>query len=151
MKTARRRAREFAVQGVYQWQLNAHTASTIEKNLRENEFFAKADEALFRTLLFGVLQDIASLDEQLQRHYERAPEEVSPVERAILRVAALELTQHPETPYPVIINEAIEIAKTFGGADGHKFVNGVLDKLAADVRADEVEAQKRQRRNSRAG
>jgi N utilization substance protein B len=66
-------------------------------------------------------------------------------------VAALELTQHPETPYPVIINEAIEIAKTFGGADGHKFVNGVLDKLAADVRADEVEAQKRQRRNSRAG
>ena len=139
------------MQGVYQWQLNAHTASTIEKNLRENEFFAKADEALFRTLLFGVLQDIASLDEQLQRHYERAPEEVSPVERAILRVAALELTQHPETPYPVIINEAIEIAKTFGGADGHKFVNGVLDKLAADVRADEVEAQKRQRRNSRAG
>lgn len=122
-----------------------------QKNLRENEFFAKADEALFRTLLFGVLQDIASLDEQLQRHYERAPEEVSPVERAILRVAALELTQHPETPYPVIINEAIEIAKTFGGADGHKFVNGVLDKLAADVRADEVEAQKRQRRNSRAG
>ena len=151
MKTARRRAREFAVQGVYEWLLNAHTASTIEKNLRENEFFAKADEALFRTLLFGVLQDIASLDEQLQRHYERAPEEVSPVERAILRVAALELTQHPETPYPVIINEAIEIAKTFGGADGHKFVNGVLDKLAADVRADEVEAQKRQRRNSRAG
>ncbi|AQR64859.1 N utilization substance protein B [Aquaspirillum sp. LM1] len=151
MKTARRRAREFAVQGVYQWQLNAHSASTIEKNLRENEFFAKADEALFRTLLFGVLQDVPALDAQLNRHYEREAEEVSPVERAILRVAALELTQHPDTPYPVIINEAIEIAKTFGGTDGHKFVNGVLDKLAVEVRGDEVDAQKRQRRISREG
>ena len=66
-------------------------------------------------------------------------------------MAALELTQHPDTPYPVIINEAIEIAKTFGGTDGHKFVNGVLDKLAVEVRGDEVDAQKRQRRISREG
>jgi N utilization substance protein B len=143
MKTARRRAREFAVQGIYEWELNQdRPASLIEKHLRENEYFAKADEGLFRTLLFGVLNEASGLSEQLSRFYERAPEEVSPVERAVLLMAALELVHHPETPYPVIINEAIEITKTFGGTDGHKFVNGVLDKLAAEVRGDEVRAQK---------
>lgn len=143
MKTARRRAREFAVQGIYEWQLNPdRPASVIEKHLRENDYFAKADENLFRTILFGVVQESAGLSEQLSHYYERAPEEVSPVERAVLLMAALELMHHPETPYPVIINEAIEITKTFGGTDGHKFVNGVLDKLAAAVRGDEVRAQK---------
>lgn len=143
MKTARRRAREFAVQGIYEWQLNPdRPASVIEKHLRENDYFAKADENLFRTLLFGVLQDASGLSDRLSHFYDRAPEEVSPVERAVLLMAALELVHHPETPYPVIINEAIEITKTFGGTDGHKFVNGVLDKLAAEVRADEVRAQK---------
>lgn len=141
MKTARRRAREFAIQGIYQWQLNPdHSASVIENHLRENEYFAKADEALFRRLLYGVLQEAVTLSGQLERYYECPTEDVGPVERAILLVAALELTQHPETPYPVIINEAIEITKTFGGTDGHKFVNGVLDKLAAEVRSAEVMA-----------
>ncbi len=139
MKTARRRAREFAMQGIYEWQLNPdRAASMIEKHLRENDYFVKADETLFRTILFGVLKDADDLSAMLARHYERAPEDVSPVERAVLLMAALELTQHPETPYPVIINEAIEIAKSFGGTDGHKFVNGVLDKLAYEVRPDEV-------------
>ncbi|BEV71071.1 MULTISPECIES: transcription antitermination factor NusB [unclassified Paludibacterium] len=139
MKTARRRAREFVVQGLYEWTLNPdRTATTIEKHLRENEYFAKADETLFRTLLFGVLKDAAQLSALVARYYERSAEDVSPIERAVLLMAALELTQHPETPYPVIINEAIEITKTFGGTDGHKFVNGVLDKLAAQVREEEV-------------
>ena len=139
MKTARRRAREFVVQGLYEWTMNPdRPASMIEKHLRENEYFAKADETLFRTLLFGVLKDSAHLSAQLARFYERSPDDVSPVERAVMLMAALELTQHPETPYPVIINEAIEITKTFGGTDGHKFVNGVLDKLAAQVRGEEV-------------
>lgn len=143
MKTARRRAREFAVQGIYEWQLNPdRPASMIEKHLRENDYFVKADENLFRTILFGVVEQSAGLSAQLASFYERAPEEVSPVERAVLLMAALELIHHPETPYPVIINEAIEITKTFGGTDGHKFVNGVLDKLAAEVRGDEVRAQK---------
>lgn len=139
MKTARRRAREFVVQGLYEWTLNPdRTATTIEKHLRENEYFTKADETLFRTLLFGVLKDAAQLSALVSRYYERSAEDVSPIERAVLLMAALELTQHPETPYPVIINEAIEITKTFGGTDGHKFVNGVLDKLAAQVREEEV-------------
>ncbi|AXE31849.1 transcription antitermination factor NusB [Chromobacterium phragmitis] len=147
MKTARRRAREFAVQGIYEWELNPdRPASLIEKHLRENEYFAKADEALFRSILYGVLKDVEPLSAQVGRYYERAEDEVSPVERAVLLMAALELTQSPETPYPVIINEAIEITKTFGGTDGHKFVNGVLDKLAADVRGDEVLAQKQRRK-----
>ncbi|BBF85616.1 transcription termination protein NusB [Aquitalea magnusonii] len=146
MKTARRRAREFAVQGIYEWELNPdRPASLIEKHLRENEYFAKADEALFRAVLYGVLKDVPLLSGQIRPYYERNEEEVSPVERAVLLMAALELTQHPETPYPVIINEAIEITKTFGGTDGHKFVNGVLDKLAADVRADEVASQRARR------
>ncbi|KIA80661.1 MULTISPECIES: transcription antitermination factor NusB [Chromobacterium] len=147
MKTARRRAREFAVQGIYEWELNPdRPASLIEKHLRENEYFVKADEALFRGILYGVLKDVETLSAQVSRYYERADDEVSPVERAVLLMAALELTQSPETPYPVIINEAIEITKTFGGTDGHKFVNGVLDKLAADVRGDEVLAQKQRRK-----
>ncbi|WP_337882280.1 transcription antitermination factor NusB [Chromobacterium haemolyticum] len=148
MKTARRRAREFAIQGIYEWELNPdRPASLIEKHLRENEYFAKADEALFREILYGVLRDVGTLSNQIGRYYERAEDEVSPVERAVLLMAALELTQHPETPYPVIINEAIEITKTFGGTDGHKFVNGVLDKLAVEVRADEVASQKARRQN----
>ncbi|WP_028536327.1 transcription antitermination factor NusB [Paludibacterium yongneupense] len=139
MKTARRRAREFAIQGIYEWELNPDRApSLIEKHLRENDYFVKADEALFRTLLYGVLKDVDALSALVGRYYERAAEDVSPVERAVLLMAALELSQHPETPYPVIINEAIEITKTFGGTDGHRFVNGVLDKLAAEVRGDEV-------------
>ncbi|MCP9758724.1 transcription antitermination factor NusB [Aquitalea sp. S1-19] len=147
MKTARRRAREFAVQGIYEWHLNQESpASLIEKHLRENDYFVKADEALFRTLLYGVVKDAKELGILVDRFHERSAEEVSPVERSVLLMAALELTQHPETPYPVIINEAIEITKTFGGTDGHKFVNGVLDNLAAEVRADEVASQKSRRR-----
>lgn len=141
MKTARRRAREFAMQGMYAWQLNPdYSAAMIETHLRENEYFIKSDVALFRRLLGGVLQNVEALSAKVERYYERAAHDVGPVERAILLVATLELTAHPETPYPVIINEAIEIAKTFGGTDGHKFVNGVLDKLAAEVRPTEVAA-----------
>ncbi|MFC3627571.1 transcription antitermination factor NusB [Vogesella amnigena] len=149
MKTARRRAREYAVQGIYEWQLNAdRPASLIEKHLRENDYFPKADEALFREILFGVLNDASHLSRLLVPFYDRDAAEVSPVERAIMLMAAFELTAHPQTPCPVIINEAIEIAKTFGGTDGHKFVNGVLDKLAAEVRADEVQAIRTRRQGA---
>ena len=141
MKTARRRAREFVVQGIYQWTLNPEqTAAQIEHHLQENDLFKKADAPLFQTLLHGVLKDNLLLTEQLSPYYDRDHAQISPIERAVLLMAALELTQHPETPYPVILNEAIEITKTFGGIDGHKFVNGVLDKLASHTRADEVQA-----------
>lgn len=149
MKTARRRAREFAVQGIYESLINADRPATlIERHLRENDYFSKADEALFREILFGVLSKKAELAPRLAPYYERDEAEVSPVEKSILLMAAFELCEHPQTPYPVIINEAIEIAKTFGGTDGHKFVNGVLDKLAADARGEEVEANRRRRQSA---
>lgn len=145
-KSARRRAREFAVQGLYQWQLTGDTVASIERFLRESSTsFVRADEALFREAFYGAMRDADSLKETLKPHLDRDEVDVSPVERAILMVAAFELLNKPETPYAVIINEAIEIAKTFGGTDGHRFVNGVLDKLALEVRAAEVEAGRKKR------
>lgn len=139
MKTSRRRAREFVVQGLYQSQLNPSlSAIVIEKNLKENEYFGKADAALFNTVFHGVMSDSAIYSDHTLPLLDRPVEEVSPVERAILLMACYELLQMQETPYPVIINEAIEIAKTFGGTDGYKFVNGILDKLALELRPDEV-------------
>jgi transcription antitermination protein NusB len=140
-KSARRRSREFAMQGLYQWQLTGESIPAIEKFLKESSpYFVKADEGLFKSILVGGIQSNAALTEALKPHVDRDFAEVSPVERAILYVGAQEIINMPETPYPVIINEAIELAKTFGGTDGHRFVNGVLDKLAAEVRPVEVEA-----------
>lgn len=149
MKTARRRAREFAVQGIYEWQLNRERGlSGIEAHLRENENFTKADQELFGKILRGVLSDPQALSGKISPLYDRPADEVSPVEKAILLVAAYELMDMLETPYPVIINEAIEIAKTFGGTDGHKFVNGILDKLAMEMRQAEFEQQRARRRKA---
>lgn len=146
-KSSRRRAREFAVQGLYQWQLTGDTVTQIERFLRDSSTsFARADENLFREIFYGAMRDAASLKERLVPHLDRDEVDVSPVERATLLVAAFELISKPETPYAVIINEAIEITKTFGGTDGHRFVNGVLDKLALEVRGAEVEAARNKRR-----
>lgn len=139
MKTSRRRAREFVVQGLYQWQLNSDlSAAVIEHNLQENEYFAKADPALFQTVFYGVLADSTLYLNHTLPLLDRPADEVSPIERAILLMACYELMQMQETPYPVIINEAIEVAKTFGGTDGYKFVNGILDKLALELRPNEI-------------
>jgi len=147
-KSARRRAREFAMQGIYQWLMSNDSGSNIDRFLRDSTpYFAKCDEILFRAVLFGVIKDIGSLTKALEPHVERPLDEVSVVEMAVLYVAAFEIISMPETPYPVIINEAIELTKSFGGADGHRFVNGVLDKLAALVRADEFAAAAAKRRN----
>lgn len=137
-KSPRRRAREFVVQGLYQWQVGGQDAAAIQVQAEGVAGFDKADNALYRTLLGEALQDAEALKLDLGPHIDRAWDEVSPIERGILLLGACELKLHPETPYRVIINEAIELAKTFGGTDGHKFVNGVLDKLAAALRATEI-------------
>jgi len=137
-KSPRRRAREFVVQGLYQWQVGGQDAAAIQVQAEGVAGFDKADNALYRTLLGEALQDAEALKLDLRPHIDRAWDEVSPIERGILLLGACELKLHPETPYRVIINEAIELAKTFGGTDGHKFVNGVLDKLAAALRATEI-------------
>ena len=141
MKNARRRAREFALQAIYQWQLAGQDFSDIEKQYADADGFAKADLPLFQLLVKSAIKNSQALSEQLTPHLDRPWHEVSPIERSIMLQGAIELTQMPETPYRVIINEAIELAKSFGGTDGHKYVNGVLDKLAAVVRADEIAYQ----------
>jgi N utilization substance protein B len=140
MKSPRRRSREFALQAMYQWQLAKQSIGEIEAQYKTAEGFDKADQALFKTLVVGVIQNAATLEAAMTPHLDRGWSEVSPVERSVLLIAGFELVHMPETPYRVIINEAIELAKSFGGTDGHKYVNGVLDKLAAIVRAEEIAA-----------
>lgn len=141
MKSARRRSREYALQALYQWQLAGQSLSDIELQYAQADGFSRADSTLFSVILSGVLKHAETLKEKLQPHMDRPWKEVSPIESGILLIGAFELLNLPETPYRVIINEAIELAKSFGGTDGHKYVNGILDKLAATVRVDEIAFQ----------
>jgi len=140
MTTPRRRAREFALQGMYQWQYTGEQVSQVLKNLSELEKFEAADRAFLEEQLRGTIKESDGLRARLEPLVDRKWDELSPIERGILLLAAWELLHKPEIPYRATINEAIELGKTFGGTDGHKYVNGVLDRLAADVRADEVAA-----------
>ncbi len=137
-KSARRRSRELALQGVYQWRLTGAEASQIEKQIRDEKNLGNYDAKFFSTLLRGALAQHAALEAAITPYLDRELSELSPVEFSVLLLGAYELSSHPEVPYKVIINEAVELTKTFGGTEGHKFVNGVLDKLAAKVRALEV-------------
>lgn len=141
-KSPRRRAREFALQGLYQWRIGGNDEAAIEAHLADTTGFDKADRLFFVDLLRGVLAQQSTLQEQLQAHLDRPFAELSPVESSVLLAGAYELANYPQTPYRVIINEAIELTKSFGGTDGHKYVNGVLDKLAAKLRPVEVEAKR---------
>jgi N utilization substance protein B len=143
MKSARRRSREFATQGLYQWLLSGASHSEIEAQLSSAEGFDKADKPLFDTLVKGVIRDAEALGTQLQPLLDRPLGELSPVERSVLMVGAFELINQVDVPYRVVINEAVELTKTFGGSDGYKYVNGVLDKLAAQVRPNEAKPRSR--------
>jgi N utilization substance protein B len=141
MKSSRRRSREFALQAIYQWLLAGPSLSDLEKQYAAAEGFNRADAGLFSAIVSGVMKHADSLREQLAPHLDRPWPELSPIESAIMLIGAFELVHAPETPYRVIINEGIELAKSFGGTDGHKYVNGILDKLAAQVRAEEIAFQ----------
>jgi N utilization substance protein B len=143
MKSARRRSREYAVQGLYQWQLNATDPTLIADDLKRTKGFEQADEKHFRELLYGAIEQVAVLRADLQPFLDRPVQELSPVEHAILLVGAYELRSHVEVPYRVVINECVELAKTFGGTDGFKYVNGVLDKLALTLRETEAKGARR--------
>ncbi|MDP1636421.1 MAG: transcription antitermination factor NusB [Gallionellaceae bacterium] len=140
-KSQRHRARELAMQGVYEWRLSGKSASLIEQATREEKSLGRYDTEFFGQLLHGAITQHEALGAQIAPLLDRKLEELSPVEYSVLVLGAFELVQHPEIPYRVVINEAVELAKTFGGSDGHKFVNGVLDKLAAQVRVSEVKAK----------
>jgi transcription antitermination protein NusB len=141
-KLSRRRSREFAVQGLYQWQLARKDAVMIAAELAEREEFQKADATYFRTLLNGAIDNAGELEARIAPHLDRRIEALSPIERGILLLGGYELMRELEVPYRVVINEAVELAKMYGGTDGHKFVNGVLDKLAPELRALEVSADR---------
>ena len=138
MRSARRRAREFALQGLYQWQLTGDDAAVIESHLAEASGFDQADRELFGALLRGTIGQAEALQAEFSPHLDRKPEELSPVERGILLLGTYELAHRPETPYRVVLNEAIELAKGYGGTEGHRYVNGVLDKVAARLRPAET-------------
>ncbi len=143
MKTSRRRSREFALQGLYQWQLAGTDAPTIARQLAEASGFDKIDTEYFRTLLEGAISNAAGLEQVIAPCLDREFARLSPVERGILLLAGYELIHQPDVPYRAVINEAVELAKSYGGTDGHKYVNGVLDKLATQLRAAEQQTGNR--------
>jgi N utilization substance protein B len=145
VKSPRRRAREFALQGLYQWLVAGNEVAAIEAHLASVAGFEKADHVLFAALLRGTIEDAVALQALVTPHLDRPYSELSPVERAVLLLATREFEHHVETPYKVVLNEAIELAKSYGGTDGYKYVNGVLDKLAVQLRAAETSRQSRQR------
>ena len=144
-KSARRRSREFALQGLYQWLVTGDDFAAIDTHTREQEGFGKADKAHYEALLGGCMNEAADLDAVLARHVDRKTTELSPIEHGVLMIGAYELKHCVDIPYKVAINEAVELAKSFGGTDGHKYVNGVLDKTAAELRAAEVQAMQKGR------
>ena len=142
-KWARRKARRAAVQAVFGWQMAGGNTADIEAEYEGNGSLDKADAAFFHEILRGVLLNAGDLDALLGPALNRPVGELDKVELAVLRLAAHELQAREEIPYVVVIDEYVELAKLFGAEDGHKFVNGVLDKLAASVRPVEVAARER--------
>ncbi|UUO23074.1 transcription antitermination factor NusB [Colwellia sp. M166] len=133
----RRKARELAVQAVYSWQLSQNNIAEIETNFLTENSARRFDIVYFQQLFRGVSTQVSSIDEKISPHVDRPLVDVDPVEKAILRVAVYELSDCRDVPYRVIINEAIELAKSFAADDSHKFVNGVLDKVVKLVRPNE--------------
>lgn len=140
---ARRQARTLAMQALYSWHMAGQSLNEIEAQFRVDNDFSAVDGAYFHEILHGVPRQKSEIDGLFEPLLDRPLAEIDPVELAILRLSTYELKNRLDVPYRVVINEGIELAKVFGATDGHKFVNGVLDKLAPRLRADEVRANKR--------
>src|SRR6266850_4658445 len=135
MKSARRQAREIALQALYAWQLSGGDPMEEARGL---EGFDKGDRRFVEALVRGVRERLAELQGLIVPHLDREFARLSPVERSILYIGTLELVAYPETPFKVVVNEAIELGKSYGAAEGHRFVNGVLEHIAVALRPDEV-------------
>jgi N utilization substance protein B len=135
MKNARRQARESALQALYAWQLSGSDPREQARGLEGEE---RGDAALLESIVSGVRERAAELQGLIAPHLDRDFARLSPVERAILYIGTLELAAHPKTPFKVVLNEAVELGKSFGAAEGYRFVNGVLEKIAAQLRPEEV-------------
>ena len=136
-RSARRRSREFVIQGIYQWLITGNESGVIDAQIRGLEGFRKADYDHYDALLHGIIHEANHIDDLLAPHTDRKTVDLSPIEHAILMLGTYELLHCLDIPYRVIINEAVELTKTFGGTDGFKYVNGVLDKIALQLRVSE--------------
>ena len=141
-KSARSRAREFALQALYQHLVGRNDAQAIDVFTRDLAGFHKADSVHYDALLHGSIREAAELDALILPLLDRKMEEISPIEHGVMWIGAYEFLHCPEVPWRVVLNECIELAKEFGGTDGHKYVNAVLNGLAARLRTPEVEADK---------
>ena len=141
-KPPRSRAREFAVQALYQHLVGRQDAESIDQFTRGLSGFHKADSVHYDALLHGCIREAAQLDALIAPLLDRKLEELSPIEHAVMWIGAYEFQHAPDVPWRVVLNECIELAKEFGGTDGHKYVNGVLNGLAPRLRPAEVEADK---------
>ena len=139
---AKQKARKLLVQALYSWELGGTDLETIEVNFHLDNDMTRVDGELFKTVLFGVPQNLDKVDSAYQKYLDREEEKLDPVSRAILRLTSYELIFSIEVPYKVAINEGVNLAKTFGPTDAFKFINGVLDRVAVDTRAVEIAAQK---------
>jgi N utilization substance protein B len=141
-KPPRSRAREFAVQALYQHLVGRQDPEAIDQFTRGLSGFHKADAVHYDALLHGCIRESAELDALIVPLLDRKLEEISPIERAVMWIGAYEFLHAPDVPWRVVLNECIELAKEFGGTDGHKYVNGVLNGLAPKLRSVEVEADR---------
>ncbi len=137
----RRKSRELVLKAVYRGMINASELKQVISDAKEDPEYIKADEAYFRQLLDGVTTKTDDLDTQIAVFIDRKITELSPIEHAILRISSFELMFDASIPYRVAINEGVELAKLYGGVDGHKYINGVLDKIAAQARPQEFRRQ----------
>ncbi len=135
---ARRKARHYAMQALYQWEMAGSNLSKIEAEFLADNNMTHVDVEYFRDILRGVPSHLTELDEMLSPCLSRGLQEVTPVEKAILRLAAFELAHRIDVPYKVVINESVELSKKFGATESHKFINGALDKVAQNVRIVEI-------------
>lgn len=136
----RRLSRELALRALYQWRLTGDDLARLLVQAEAADEYPEANAGFLKSLLEGVLAEAAALNQSLSQHLDRPVEQLSPIEHGILLIGAYELSHSLDVPYKVAINEAVNLAKAYGGTDGHKYVNGVLDKLARDVRRVEIEA-----------
>jgi N utilization substance protein B len=134
----RRKARHFGLQALYQWTLSGASVADIEAEFRVDNDFRHTDGEYFSALLRGVTADVESLEMLFAPALDRALDELDPIERNLLRLGTFELRDRIDVPYKVVISEAVALAKKFGATDSHKYVNGVLDKIARDLRTVEL-------------
>lgn len=139
----RRKARHYALQALYQWQISRNTLSDIEAQFRSEFDFENTDLEYFQELLHEVPKHVGELEQAFEPLLDRAVKDLTPIELTVLRIGTYELAHRIDVPYKVVINEAVSLTKKFGATDGYKYINGVMDKLAQQLRSIEVAANKR--------